>query len=122
MGHGIRYIFNEKYFLFILLEFIENSHESHESYTLSHVRLKQHELDTEQKTVLFSLQLMYLATPPGPHASFPAPVSRRPCHVSRVMTCHNTRYITRNMVTGTTDISIISVSSHLHLNSEKQEN
>ena len=35
MGQGIRYIFNEKYFLFIRLEFIENSHESHESHSLT---------------------------------------------------------------------------------------
>ena len=82
MGHGIRYIFIEKYFLFIRPKFIENSHESHECHSLN-MRLKQHKLDTKQKTVLFSLQLMYRDTPPsGPHASFPR------CHADPV-TCHD---------------------------------
>ena len=118
MGHGIRYIFIEKYFLFIRPKFIENSHESHECHSLN-MRLKQHKLDTEQKTLLFSLQLMYRDTPPLVPMHHSPGVTQT---LSRVMTCHNTRYITRNMVTGTTDISIISVSSHLHFTSEKQEN
>ena len=80
MGHGIRYVFNEKHFLFIqLLRILMRAM----SVTVSHMRLRQHKLDTKQKTVLFSLQLMYRDTPPsGPHASFPR------CHADPV-TCHD---------------------------------